>query len=71
MFLVCFVLFWCPKQKIPSLQRCLTFRLGIRLPLKGPGLILKLPFIDKISLIDLYEDRFNITQVDEEILTSS
>ena len=54
-----------------SLQRCLTYRLGNRLPLKGPGYILKLPFIDHISIIDLYEDRFNIIESEEEVLTST
>lgn len=56
-------------QKVHSLQRCLTYRLGNRLPLKGPGYILKLPFIDHISIIDLYEEHFNIIDSEEQILT--
>lgn len=58
-------------QKVNSLQRCLTYRLGNRLPLKGPGYILKLPFVDYISIIDLFEDHFNLVEEAEtELLTA-
>ena len=59
--------FFCVK-KVNSLQRCMVHRLGNRLPLKGPGYILKLPFIDHVSIINLLEEQFNI-EVDGEILT--
>lgn len=62
--------FFCVK-KVNSLQRCLTYRLGNRLPLKGPGYILKLPFVDHISIIDLFEEHFNLVEEAEtEVLTS-
>ena len=60
--------FFCIRR-IPSLQRCLICRLGRRLPLKGPGFIILLPFIDKISIIDLYETRFNLIENEQQLMT--
>lgn len=33
----------------------MVYRLGKRLPIKGPGLVLTLPFIDSAHVIDLNE----------------
>ncbi|KAH7646467.1 hypothetical protein DERF_007641 [Dermatophagoides farinae] len=60
--------FFCVRR-IPSLKRCLIYRLGRRLPLKGPGFILLLPFIDKISIIDLYESRFDLIENEQQFMT--
>lgn len=43
-------------KKIKPLERCLVYRLGQRLPLKGPGIHLHLPCIDNlVSLIQSTE----------------
>ncbi|KPM03693.1 SPFH domain containing protein 1 [Sarcoptes scabiei] len=52
------------------LKRCQISRLGFLLPLKGPGLILKLPFIDKITIIDLEEHWFDVVPNDCELWTA-
>jgi regulator of protease activity HflC (stomatin/prohibitin superfamily) len=40
---------------VPEFQRLVVFRLGRLLGVKGPGLILLIPFVDKATLVDLRE----------------
>lgn len=40
------------------------------MPLKGPGFILKLPFVDHITIINLLEDHFSLNENDQQLLTS-
>lgn len=55
-------------KKIKPLERCLVYRLGQRLPLKGPGIHLHLPCIDNYVKIDLNKKEFKLEN--EPILTS-
>ena len=55
-------------KKIKPLERCLVYRLGQRLPLKGPGIHLHLPCIDNLVKIDLNKKEFKLEN--EPILTS-
>lgn len=57
-------------KKINSLQRCLIYRLGTRLPTKGPGIVLTLPFIDQACLVDLADVEVDVTKADQQLLTS-
>ncbi|CAG2162795.1 unnamed protein product [Oppiella nova] len=57
-------------QRIHSLQRCVVYRLGIRLPLKGPGIIIKFPFIDCIEIIDLSDYEFVLADKTQPLMTS-
>lgn len=56
-------------KKIDSLQRCLVYRLGQRLPIKGPGFMIRLPFVDEIFIIDLHENRFHLVEQEQQMLT--
>lgn len=56
-------------KKINNLERCLVYRLGKRLPLKGPGIYLNLPCIDNFVMIDLNKKEFKVLE-NEPILTS-
>lgn len=55
-------------KKIKPLERCLVYRLGQRLPLKGPGIHLHLPCIDNLVKIDLNKKEFKLEN--EPLLTS-
>lgn len=44
---------WFCLKKIKSLERCVIFRLGQRLPLKGPGYVVTFPCLDVVDVIDL------------------
>lgn len=72
MYLAVFVTFpitgFFTLKKIKPLERCLVYRLGKRLPLKGPGIHLHLPCIDKLEKIDLNKKEFKLEN--EPILTS-
>jgi regulator of protease activity HflC (stomatin/prohibitin superfamily) len=40
---------------VPEFQRLVVFRLGRLLGVKGPGLVVLIPFVDKATLVDLRE----------------
>jgi regulator of protease activity HflC (stomatin/prohibitin superfamily) len=40
---------------VPEFQRLVVFRLGRLLGVKGPGLVLLIPFVDRATLVDLRE----------------
>ncbi|XP_054155591.1 uncharacterized protein LOC128954052 [Oppia nitens] len=61
--------FFC-LRRIHSLQRCLIYRLGIRLPIKGPGIIIKFPVIDSIEVIDLSDYEFTLVETTQPLMTS-
>ena len=52
-----------------SLERCIIFRLGQRLPLKGPGLVVTFPCFDVVHIIDLSPRKVTIVDSDQ-MLTS-
>lgn len=56
-------------QKIKALERCVIFRLGKRLPLKGPGLVIVFPCVDVIDTIDLNPHNLMVAQ-NEQMLCS-
>lgn len=56
-------------KKVNSLQRCLIYRLGTRLPTKGPGIVMTLPFIDQACLVDLTDITVNVIEAGQQILT--
>ncbi|RWS30088.1 stomatin-like protein 3 [Leptotrombidium deliense] len=69
-----FSLWFCIKivfvlKRVKCLERCIIHRLGKRLPLRGPGVIVTLPCIDVIDFIDLKTHKFNVAEK-EHLLTS-
>lgn len=58
------------RQKVKSLERCLIYRLGQRLPLQGPGYVVTLPCFDVVDIIDLSPQTFQVTDNEQPILTS-
>ncbi|RWS08493.1 stomatin-like protein 3 [Dinothrombium tinctorium] len=60
---------WFCIKRVKSLERCIVYRLGKRLPLRGPGFFLTLPCIDAIDFIDLNSLKFNVAEK-EHLLTS-
>lgn len=69
------VMAWCSTlcnvlmQRVHSLERCIIFRLGKRLPLKGPGFVITFPCIDVVDTIDLTPQTFVVAE-GEQMLTS-
>lgn len=61
-FTICFSL-----KMIPQFQRIIVYRLGRILPLKGPGLVIVIPFIDRIKRIDMRMRAFKVPP--QEIMT--
>ena len=51
------------------MERCIVYRLGKRLPIKGPGLIIVIPLVDVIDYIDLNPRRFNVIGKDQLLTT--
>ncbi|KAI1291742.1 Podocin [Halotydeus destructor] len=60
---------WFCIKKIKALERCIIFRLGKRLPLKGPGLVVTFPCIDVVDTIDLNPSEYVVCE-NEQLLTS-
>jgi len=60
---------WFCIKKVDSLQRCIIFRLGKRLPLKGPGFVVTFPCIDVVDTIDLTPQTYTVLS-NEQLLTS-
>ncbi|XP_015784570.1 uncharacterized protein LOC107362080 [Tetranychus urticae] len=60
---------WFTVKKIKPLERCIIYRLGKRLPIKGPGLVIVIPFVDVIDFIDLNPHRLCVVSK-EQMLTS-
>lgn len=52
-----------------ALERCIIFRLGQRLPLKGPGLVITFPCFDVVHIIDLSPKKVQIVD-SNQMLTS-
>jgi len=69
-FLVTFpVSAWFCVRKVNALERCVIFRLGQRLPLKGPGYVVTLPCLDVVDIIDLNPVDYRVME-NSQVLTS-
>lgn len=52
---------WCCSfMVIPQFERVIVFRLGRILPLKGPGLISRIPFVDTLKRVDMRTRAFKV-----------
>jgi len=60
---------WFCLKKVKSLERCVIFRLGERLPLKGPGYVVTFPCLDVVDVIDLNPQEVQIAG-NTHVLTS-
>ena len=60
---------WFCVKKVNALERCVIFRLGQRLPLKGPGYVFTLPCLDVLDVIDLNPHDFKVVD-NTQLLTS-
>ncbi|XP_074601927.1 protein unc-1-like [Brevipalpus obovatus] len=60
---------WFSIKQIKPLERCIIYRLGRRLPLKGPGLVFVIPCVDIIDYIDLSTQDVIVCQ-NEQLLTN-
>ncbi|XP_053207870.1 uncharacterized protein LOC128391930 [Panonychus citri] len=60
---------WFTLKRVKPLERCIVYRLGKRLPIKGPGLIIVIPLVDVIDYIDLNPHRFNVIEKDQMLTT--
>ena len=59
-FLVVVVLFIMAVKIAPEYQRLVVLRLGRVLDVKGPGLVLLIPFVDRVVRVDLRERYFDV-----------
>lgn len=60
-WIVSFPLTWCCSFKIiPQYERVVVFRLGRILPLKGPGIITLIPFVDTVKRVDMRTRAFKV-----------
>lgn len=53
---------WFCIRKVNALERCVIFRLGKRLPLKGPGYVVAFPCLDVVDIINLNPQDFKVTE---------